>query len=478
MKKGHLRVGSKGWWALAVLLVGGFVTIFDAFVVNVAMPSIQQDLQADFSDLAMVIAGYELALGALLIAGGRLGDRFGRKRVYLLGMLGFGLASGLCGIAVTAWHLIVARLIQGAAAAMLLPQIYALMRVNFDQHASAKAFGLLGMTLGLAAIAGQVLGGWMVEANLLGWGWRSVFLVNLPIALAVLLAGVLIAESKGPQGIGMDWPGILIASTALLALLLPMLKGPALNWPVWTWCSLGLSLLLLYWFVRHQARLRARGQWAVMDLSLLRQPGLAIGTCLVLLIYSAAASLFLCIALLLQQVMGLTPSAAGYAFAPASLAFLLASWVSPKLVRRIGIYAMAIGAGMYALGIGLVIWQVNSAELAALSLLPAFILIGAGQGLCMTPLLNLLLGRLPTELAGMASGWISTMQQVGGAIGVALVGILYADALAQWNGNQGQAFAQAMLFNLCATSLASIMFLRMAWHSRQQRLASAVQDAG
>nr|WP_242452017.1 MFS transporter [Serratia marcescens] len=205
-----LSVERRGLPGLPVLLLGGFVTVFDLFVVNVAAPVIQQQFAADFAGVGLIVAGYELAFGVLLIAGGRLGDRFGRRRLFSLGMLGFTLSSLLCGLAGSLSLLIAARILQGAAAALLFPQIYALMRVLYAPQQRRRAFAWLGMTLGLAAIFGQILGGFIIEANLFGSGWRMIFLINLPIGALALWAARRIPESRVAQaqrldGVGCGW---------------------------------------------------------------------------------------------------------------------------------------------------------------------------------------------------------------------------------------------------------------------------------
>src|SRR5690606_9457216 len=212
--------------ALAILLLGGFITVFDLFVVNVAIPSMQADLGAGFAEIGFVIAGYELAFGVLLIAGGRLGDRYGRRRLFVLGMLGFAITSFLCGVAPDSTSLIVARFLQGATGAILFPQVYALLRVLNDDAGRRRAFALLGMTLGLAAIAGQVLGGLIVEGDLFGLGWRVVFLVNLPIGLAAAYLSRAIPESRLLEATAIDWVGIGLATLGLTLLLVPLLEGP------------------------------------------------------------------------------------------------------------------------------------------------------------------------------------------------------------------------------------------------------------
>lgn len=460
--------------ALAILLLGGFITVFDLFVVNVAIPSMQADLGVSFAEIGFVIAGYELAFGVLLIAGGRLGDRHGRRRLFALGMAGFAITSFLCGIAPDATSLIVARLLQGATGAILFPQVYALLRVMYDDAGRRRAFGLLGMTLGLAAIAGQVFGGLIVESNLFGLGWRIIFLINLPIGIVALLSARIIPESRSPDAMGVDWPGIGLATAGLLLLLLPLLEGPNLGWPLWTWASIATSVTLLAAFLLWEHRIAKRGGDPAIDLALFSNAGFSAGSLVVLLIYSTSTSLFLCFALLVQSGLGLTPFEAGTLFAPASIGFVVASLLAPKLVSRFGNMAIAGGALVYAGGIG---WLIITASglvdgAGTLALLPPLVLFGFGQGLSMTPLLNLVIGYVEENHAGMAAGFISTMQQVGGAFGVSVVGIFFvsilgsnaSDGVSQ-AGRYADAFTGAMIYNLTAVLVAAAL---IAWIARQR----------
>ncbi len=452
--------------ALTILLLGGFITVFDLFVVNVAIPSMQADLGVSFAEIGFVIAGYELAFGVLLIAGGRLGDRHGRRRLFALGMAGFAITSLLCGIAPDATSLIVARLLQGATGAILFPQVYALLRVMYDETGRRRAFGLLGMTLGLAAIAGQVFGGLIVESDLFGLGWRIIFLINLPIGFVALLSARVIPESRSPEAMGVDWLGIGLASAGLLFLLLPLLEGPNIGWPLWTWASMAASASLLAAFLAWEHLVAKRGGDPAIDLTLFRNSGFSVGSLVVLLIYSTSTSLFLCFALLVQSGLGLTPFAAGTLFAPASVGFVVASLVAPKLVARFGNMAIVGGALLYAAGIGWLI--VTAASLGdgadTMALLPPLILFGFGQGLSMTPLLSLVIGYVEGNHAGMAAGFISTMQQVGGAFGVSVVGIFFVGILASdagegisQAGRYADAFSGAMIYNLVAVLLAAAL---------------------
>ena len=464
-----LSCGDRGLPGLPVLLLGGFVTVFDLFVVNVAAPIIQQQFAADFAGVGLIIAGYELAFGVLLIAGGRLGDRFGRRRLFSLGMLGFTLTSALCGMATSLGMLIAARFLQGAAAALLFPQIYALLRVLYGPQQRRRAFAWLGMTLGLAAIFGQIFGGFIIEADIFGGGWRMIFLINLPIGVLALLAARRIPESRLEQAQRLDGVGLLLAAVGLLLLLVPLLEGPSRGWPWWVWPTLAMAVSVLWVFVRWERRLALHSGDAVLDPALFRQGNFGPGVAVVLAIYSTASSFFLCFALLLQAGIGLTPFQAGSLFAPASAAFMLASFLAPKLAQRWGNGVLAGGVAVYAAGMALLVAQVLWGAVLAnpLRLLPGLVILGFGQALSMTPLLNLVLGLAKEQQAGMAAGVISTVQQVGGALGIAASGAFFVPLLAAGGEAEryGQAFAGAMIYNLSAMGVA---FVLLRWIIQQQ----------
>jgi EmrB/QacA subfamily drug resistance transporter len=450
-----------------VLLLGGFVTIFDLFVVNVAIPSMLARLGASFAQIGFIVAGYEMAFGVLLITGSRLGDLFGRRRLFAVGMAGFTVASAMCGLAPSAGFLIGARVLQGLASALLFPQVYASIRVNFNGDDCRRAFGLLGMTLGLAAIAGQVLGGWLLHADLFGLGWRSIFLINVPIGLFAIAAARYIPESRALQRSALDWTGVALVSAGLTLLLVPLIEGPGHGWPAWSYWSLGMAVALLALFHRQQEQRRLAGGLPLVDMRMLMERRFALGAVLVLLVYSTSASFFLCFALLVQTGLGLDPFIAGSIFAPCSVGFVLASLVAPRLVARKGRRAIVAGALVYAVSIALLIAQVRSAgaELVPVRLIPVLVLVGAGQGFIMTPLLNLVLGSVDEAQAGMASGVISTVQQVGAALGVAVVGILFSASLAKGDGAAAQAgqyasaFVAGMLYNLGVALLVCVLLL-------------------
>ncbi|GGF00834.1 MFS transporter [Stappia taiwanensis] len=469
--------------ALPTLLLGGFITVFDLFVVNVAIPPMQADLGAGFAEIGLVVAGYALAFGVLLIAGGRLGDRYGRRRLYAAGMVGFALTSFLCGIAPDAASLIVARGLQGATAAILFPQVYALLRVMYDAAGRRRAFGLLGITLGLAAIAGQVLGGVLIEGDVLGLGWRMIFLVNLPVGLAAAVLARSLPESRAAGALGVDWAGTCLATAGLLLLLFPLLEGPARGWPLWTWACMAASVVVLTVFMLWECHVTQRGGDPAVDLGLFRNRDFSAGSVVVLLIYSTSTSLFLCFSLLIQSGLGLTPFEAGLVFAPASGGFVVASWAAPKIQARLGPLGIAGGMLVYAAGLAaLIVMTSGLGDRSGLSsVLPAFILVGVGQGLSMTPLLNLVIGMVDERHAGMAAGGVATLQQVGGAFGVSIVGIFFVGLLGPDAGDgaaqvsrHAAAFSGAMIYNLVAVTVSAGL---IAWAALKHSKTSAERTA-
>jgi MFS family permease len=346
----------------------------------------------------------------------------------------------------------------------------------YDDGARGRAFGLLGMTLGLAAIAGQVFGGFLVASDLFGLGWRTVFLINLPIGLAAAMLGKAIPESRLSEDAAVDWVGIGLATLGLLLLLVPLLEGPSAGWPLWTWACLAGAALTLAAFLAWERKLSRCGALPAIDLKLFASHGFSVGAIVVLAIYSTATSLFLCFALLVQSGLGLTPFQAGSLFAPASVGFVAASLMAPKLAARFGDTAIVSGALIYAAGILCLIVQVGTLASAndTWSLLPALILFGFGQGLSMTPLLNLVIGFVDERHAGMAAGIISTMQQVGGAFGVAVVGIFYVPLLAAHPvgtetdaARHAAAFSGAMFYNFVAALFAAVLMLWIAKRARR-----------
>jgi len=414
------------WLGLAVLLAGSFMTVLDAMIVQLALPSIARDLGAGSAAIELIIAGYSLAYGVLLVTGGRLGDMFGRKRIYLIGMAAFTLASILCGLAPNATMLVAARVLQGATASLVLPQVLASIRVGFDGDERRRAFGLMGLVMGAASALGQLAGGVLISGDVFGLGWRLVFLVNLPIGILAVLAGLRwLDESKAPRGAKLDPTGILLLSAGLACLLGGLVGLHHLGLVRASLLALA-SIPLFFWFGRHESRFEERGAMPLLSIRLLRLPTFIIGALTVLVFYASCSSYYVSFAVFLQFGAGFTPFHAGLLFTPIAGIFAATSILAPRLIGRYGTLVLRVSALIYAIGYA-VVWLMlarSGAQPSLFILIPVMLVIAAVQGFIMTPLLNVVLGALPESHAGMAGGSIATMQQVGNALGIAVIGLV------------------------------------------------------
>jgi len=449
-------VDPRRWAALAVAFVGTFMALLDVFIVLVAAPTIQRGLHATTGEIQFVLAGYQLTYAVTLVTGGRLGDLHGRKRLFMWGLAFFTATSALCGLAPTAPALIGARLLQGIGAALLFPQVFSLIQVLLPaQEERRRAFGIMGAVIGLATIVGQLAGGLLIRANLLGLGWRPVFLVNVPIGLIALIAAArLIPESRAPTARRLDLGGVVLLTLALGLLMIPLVEGRAAGWPAWVWGCLALAAAALVSFLAYERRLGRRAGAPLVDLALFAERPFVVGIALVLVYYSALNSFFLVLSLALQDGLGLSALGAGLVYAPQAVSFFLASLLAARLSRRLGRALLVLGAAIAALGFG---WTVAVAvaeggRLTAAAIVPTLIVQGLGEGLFQTPLLNAVLARVRVEHVGTASGVLSTVQQVGGALGVALIGIIFFGTLGAGGGapadRYAHALAAAVVYNL------------------------------
>lgn len=447
---------------LAILFSGAFAVVFDVFVVNLAIPSLQIDLGANLTESSLVVAVYALTFGSSLIIGGRLGDRYGRQRTFTLGMVGFAFTSLGCGLAPTLPFLVIARLLQGMCAALLFPQIYALLHVLYDESGRARAFSILGMTLGFAAITGQLLGGMMVWINLFGLGWRLAFLVNLPFGLVIALLARTVPESHGPAT-RLDLLGAFLITSSLGMLLVSLLEGPTQGWPAWSIVSLISSPCIGMLFIAWEYHLERRSNIPLINLALFTEERrFSLALIAVLLVYSTPASLFLCFSMALQNGLGVTPLMVGTLLTPMSVGFVLASFAMPRLPTHFGTGAMICGLMLYAAGFLWLAWEtpnLSSVALPHVSYLAGMVAFGFGQGLSGPPLLNLAIGTVAKAHAGMASGVISTAQQLGMAVGVALGGMIFATTLAASPGSppQTEHYMQALASSLNGNALLTLI---------------------
>ncbi|WP_267882351.1 MFS transporter [Streptomyces sp. NRRL B-24484] len=413
---------------LVTVLLGAFLPMLDFFIVNVALPTIDHDLAAGPAVLELVAAGYGIAFAVLLVLGGRLGDALGRRRLFVAGAALFAVTSLACGLAPTAWTLVAARVAQGASAALLLPQVLATITAASSGAQRARALGIYGAVGGISVVIGQVLGGMMVAADLFGSGWRAVFLLNVPFALlTVVLAVAYVPETRASRAAGVDVPGTVLLTGALLSLFVPLMEGRAVGWPLWTWVLLGLFPVLASAFLIVERRTERMGGTPLVPLSLLRIPEMRRGLGIALPYFTGFGGFMFVVAILLQHGLRLGPVAAGWALVPMAAGYFTASLSGPRLVSRFGSRVITAGAVIQGIGLATLLATVLAdwTHFSPLRMLPGVALAGIGQGLVGTPLFRVVLSKVPAERAGVGSGVLATAQQSSLALGVATLGTLF-----------------------------------------------------
>jgi EmrB/QacA subfamily drug resistance transporter len=411
------------WAPLAVVLVGTFVTFLDFFIVNVALPSIQTDMHAGHAAVSLVVAGYGLTFAAGMISGGRLGDIHGRRKMFALGLALFTVTSAACGLAPTAGILVAARLLQGAAGALLTPQVLAILGTVYEGPRRATAFAAYGFAMGIAGVLGQLLGGALIQADVFGLGWRMIFLINVPVGVVALLfvRGV-VPESMGAPA-RLDVGGTLLGTGAITALVLPLVEGREHGWPMWTWLSLASAPVLGVAFVAQQTHRAAVGRSALVDLSLFRVRSFSVGSVAAMTFALVPPSFFFVLALYLQQGRGYSALFSGTVFAAVGVGYFVAMMVAQPLAQRWGHQVLAVGA--LVVGVGCLVLGGAAHANSAWDLTPGLMLSGFGIGLVLVPVSAMALVGVEPMNAGAAAGVLSTAQQVGGAFGVALIGTVF-----------------------------------------------------
>lgn len=454
------------WRSLAVVLAAAFLVALDFFVVNVSIPSIRAGLHASFAELQLVIASYGLTYATLLISGGRLGDIYGRKRMFLCGVSGFTLTSALCGLAPTPAFLILGRALQGMTAALLMPQVLSVIQVTFPVWERAKAFGLFGTVIGTASFSGNVLGGLLVSANLFGLGWRPIFLINLPIGLFAILAAVrTVRETRSPKARRLDLGGVALMTAALALLLYPLVAGREAGWPWWTYACGAAAALLLVVFVRYEQGVTRRGGSPLVELSLFHDRAFVIGLFSGVCFFSGTAAFFLISTIFLQNGLGYTARAAGLTFASFAVAFLGSSLASVRVQPKLGSRIINLGAALMISGLVVLLWMARShgGALTGLELAPALMIYGTGQGFVMPTLISTILINIKGHDAGSASGVLTTVQQCSFAMGVAAIGTVFFTALGSRTSVDGfvRALSTALSVNICLLTLTFLLILQI-----------------
>ncbi len=422
---------------LTVILVGVLLPMIDFFIVNVALPTIDRDLHASQSLLELVVSGYATAYALLLVLGGRLGDSIGRKRLFLLGMAAFTVTSLACGLAPTADLLVVGRVAQGAAAALMVPQVLATIQAATTGERRSRAIGRYGATGGLAAVLGQVLGGVLVSANIDNLGWRPIFLVNVPIGLAgLLLARRYVPDTRHGAPAPIDASGTVLLGLTVLLLLVPLTEAQSVGWPAWTVAMLLIVPLAAAAFIRFEVRAERAGRGPLVPPSLLQHRSMRRGLLLALPFFAGFGAFMFCYALLVQEGLHASALTAGLGLVPMAAAFLAASLSTARLLARFGAKVLTAGGLLQAAGLvmlGVTVW-LGWPHLAVAALAPGLAVAGLGQGLVMSPLFGVVLSEVAPAVAGAGAGVLTTTQQTALALGVATLGSLFLTLAADGTG--------------------------------------------
>jgi EmrB/QacA subfamily drug resistance transporter len=453
------------WAALSTVMIGMFMAILDSFIVVVAGPAIQTDLKVTASQLQWVLAGYQLSYAVLLITGGRLADLYGRKRVFVIGTAVFTLSSVACAMAGGPGMLIGARIVQGLGAALMVPQVFAVITLTVSASNRHRVFGVLGVVLGMASVSGQLIGGLLIGANLFGSDWRSVFWVNVPVGtVTILLALRYVPESRAERTRKLDVPGVLVLSAALLLLTYPLIQGRDAGWPWWTWACFAGSAVAFALFVVLERAVDRRGGEPLIKLSLFAQRSFSLGIVLVLAVYALLYSYYLALSVSMQDGLGMSALGSGLVYTPAAVTFFVFSLIAGRLVPTYGRRVLEAGAVVLAAGyLTTAVVLLSGPRLTPLLIIPTLMLQSVGGGLLITPLLNTVLARIDPRSAGMASGSLSTAQQVGGALGVAVVGAVFFHSFQTGAASvdkvhaAGHAFALTSLTTFAIAALAALL---------------------
>lgn len=410
---------------LSIILTGVFIAILDVAIANVAAPSVGADLHASGAELQLVVAGYIITYAVLLITGARLGDMLGRRNMFLIGVTVFTVASLACGLAWNAPALIVFRFVQGSGAAFMVPQVLSLIQLHFTGLARAKALSTYAAVIAGGAIVGQVAGGLLVNANILGSEWRPVFLVNVPIGIALLAAGLKhLPRDNGHPGRKLDPAGLVTLTVAVFALVLPLVLGHQVGWPLWTWLSLAVAVIFGIIFIVVERRAGRTDGHPLIHGKLLRAPGMTVGALGILAAMANYGGILFLLTLHVQEGLGYRPLIAGLVFLPSAVMFAVASLNWRKLPaswhRRLVPSGLLLAALAFA-GLALSV-RAGNINIGMEISIGCF---GLGMGAAFSPLFAFALTHVPPTDAANASGVLSTVNQLGQVIGVAVYGTVF-----------------------------------------------------
>ncbi|GJF31732.1 hypothetical protein KNE206_44320 [Kitasatospora sp. NE20-6] len=456
------------WAALFVILAAEVMDLLDSLVTNVAAPAIRADVGGGESTIQWLGAAYTLAMAIGLITGGRLGDIFGRRRMYLVGAVGFTLGSIACGLAQGPEQLIAARAFQGLLGAIMLPQGLGMLKEIFSEKEQGTAFGLFGPVMGLSTVGGPILAGWLVDADLWGTGWRMIFLINIPLGLFAVAGGLaFLPEWKSARAVRLDLVGALLAAVGAAMIIFPLVQGREHGWPAWSFAMIGLALAVFAVFAWYEKRISSSGRDPLVEPSLFRKRGFSGGMVLGLFFFSAMTGFWLTFSLYTQIGLHYSPTKAGLAGIPSSIGMVVAFVASQGLVkfgRKVmhgGLIGMAAGVGGVILTLGLAGESVTPWQLA-----PALAVTGLGMGFVMAPFFDTVLASVEPHETGSASGTLTSVQQLGAALGTAILGTVFFEQIKSASFVHAEQFTLGVEIAMLAVVFLAVFLLPQ--HARPQ----------
>ena len=464
---------SAAWLGFLVVIASSVMDLLDSTIAQTAAPAIHRNLGGSYASLEWITAAYTLAMSATLLLGSRLGDAFGRRRVLLVGMAGFIVASVLCALAPSSSALIAGRAVQGALAAIMVPQGFGLIRDLFGDEGQQKAFGVFGPVMGLAAVAGPLLGGGLVALDVLGTGWRAIFLVNVPIGLIAIAAGrrYLPRVSPTAPGLRLNAGSVLLAMAGSVALVYPLIEGQSLGWPAWSFGLVAAGAVTLGVFAAQQKRHARQGRTPLVEPSILRRRPYVAGLAVVVGFIGAMGGMMIALNVMFQVGLGFSPLACGVATVAIPVAAIGGSITSSALLARIGRGTMQIGIVTMAVGLLVVDLVMRSANggLTAWELAGPLAIAGFGMGMVFVPMFDVILAGVAPHQVGSASGLLESVQQLAMSLGIAVVGTVLFGALGGGHGPAAFVGAadHALLVAVAFLAAAGAAVLWLPKHARQ-----------
>ncbi|HEM8823754.1 TPA: MFS transporter [Raoultella planticola] len=467
---------SPGRAGLLLLLTGQMLPLIDTSITNVALDSITHSLDASATQLELIVALYGVSFAVCLAMGSKLGDNYGRRRLFMWGVALFGLASLLCGMANSIGGLLAARTLQGAGAALIVPQILTTLHVTLKGSAHARAISLYGGIGGIAFIVGQMGGGWLVSADIAGLGWRNAFFINVPICLLVLaFSRRYVPETRREAHSAIDWQGTFSLALILCCLLFPMALGPELHWP-WTLQLLLVAILpLLAWMRTSALRKQQRGEQPLLPPRLLKLTSIRFGMAIALLFFSAWSGFMFCMALTMQAGLGMAPWQSGNSFIALGVAYFVSALYAPRLIARFSMgRILLIGLAVQIAGLLLLMGTFGhfGAQTSSLAMVPSTALIGYGQALIVNSFYRIGMRDISASDAGAGSAILSTLQQATLGLGPAILGSLFL-TLARGGGTYPQALIDFLAVEVAMMLLLGAIALWLRHHLNIRPVATA-----